>query len=96
MSGYLLASQGDRMLMANSVEGRFPFLDQNVVELADSLPPAYKLRGLDETGNSRKKSITQVAKGADWFPLGPIRPGEANAPGFTCSSRAESGPMSRA
>ena len=30
LSGYLLSSQGDRMLMANSVEGRFPFLDRDV------------------------------------------------------------------
>ncbi len=36
------------MLMAHSVEGRFPFLDVDLVELANSLPPAYKLRGLDE------------------------------------------------
>jgi asparagine synthase (glutamine-hydrolysing) len=36
------------MLMAHSVEGRFPFLDVDVVELADSLPPSFKLRGLDE------------------------------------------------
>lgn len=48
LSGYLLSSQGDRMLMASSVEGRFPFLDKDVVELANSLPPAYKLRVLDE------------------------------------------------
>lgn len=48
LSGYLLSSQGDRMLMAHSVEGRFPFLDHEVVSLADSLPPAYKLRVLDE------------------------------------------------
>jgi asparagine synthase (glutamine-hydrolysing) len=48
MSGYLLSSQGDRMLMANSVEGRFPFLDKEVVALANSLPPAYKLNVLDE------------------------------------------------
>ncbi len=48
LSGYLLSSQGDRMLMANSVEGRFPFLDRNVAALAESLPPAYKLRVLDE------------------------------------------------
>ncbi|RWA66603.1 asparagine synthase (glutamine-hydrolyzing) [Mesorhizobium sp.] len=48
MSGYLLSSQGDRMLMAHSVEGRFPFLDDNVVALAEALPDEYKLRGLDE------------------------------------------------
>jgi asparagine synthase (glutamine-hydrolysing) len=48
LSGYLLSSQGDRMLMAHSVEGRFPFLDDNVVELANSLPDAYKLHLLDE------------------------------------------------
>jgi asparagine synthase (glutamine-hydrolysing) len=48
LSGYLLSSQGDRMLMAHSVEGRFPFLDVDLVELANSLPPSYKLRGLDE------------------------------------------------
>ena len=48
LSGYLLSSQGDRMLMSHAVEGRFPFLDKDVVALADSLPPAYKLRVLDE------------------------------------------------
>jgi asparagine synthase (glutamine-hydrolysing) len=48
LSGYLLSSQGDRMLMAHSVEGRFPFLDANVVTLANALPAAYKLRVLDE------------------------------------------------
>ena len=48
LSGYLLSSQGDRMLMANSVEGRFPFLDRRVAALAESLPPSYKLHVLDE------------------------------------------------
>ena len=48
LSGYLLSSQGDRMLMANSVEGRFPFLDRRVAALAESLPAAYKLKVLDE------------------------------------------------
>jgi asparagine synthase (glutamine-hydrolysing) len=48
LSGYLLSSQGDRMLMAHSVEGRFPFLDRRVAALAESLPPQYKLRVLDE------------------------------------------------
>ena len=32
MPGYLLNSQGDRMMMGNSVEGRFPFLDHRVVD----------------------------------------------------------------
>src|SRR5581483_6809763 len=48
LSGYLLSSQGDRMLMAHSVEGRFPFLDRDVMELAAHLPHAHKLRVLDE------------------------------------------------
>ena len=48
LSSYILCSQGDRMLMAHGVEGRFPFLDPNVVALAASLPPSYKLDVLDE------------------------------------------------
>jgi asparagine synthase (glutamine-hydrolysing) len=48
LSGYLLSSQGDRMLMGNSVEGRFPFLDPDVVALANSLPSRFKLNGLKE------------------------------------------------
>ena len=39
LPGYLLSSQGDRMLMAHSVEGRFPFLDRDLVALAE-LPAA--------------------------------------------------------
>ena len=48
LPGYILAIQGDRMLMANSVEGRFPFLDRDVVEFANRLPARHKLFGLDE------------------------------------------------
>ena len=48
MAGYLLSSQGDRMLMGHTVEGRFPFLDHNVAELAGRLPAAAKLAGLEE------------------------------------------------
>jgi asparagine synthase (glutamine-hydrolysing) len=36
------------MLMAHSVEGRFPFLDPDLAETADALPPSLKLHGLDE------------------------------------------------
>jgi asparagine synthase (glutamine-hydrolysing) len=48
MSGYLLSTQGDRMGMANSVEGRYPFLDYRVIEFCASLPADFKLRGLNE------------------------------------------------
>jgi asparagine synthase (glutamine-hydrolysing) len=48
MSEYLLSSQGDRMLMAHSVEGRFPFLDHRVIEFAARIPPRFKIRGLNE------------------------------------------------
>lgn len=48
LAEYLLCSQGDRMGMAHSVEGRFPFLDHRVIEFAAQLPPQYKIRGLDE------------------------------------------------
>ena len=45
---YLLSSQGDRVAMAHSVEGRFPFLDHRVVEFSNNLPADIKLRGLNE------------------------------------------------
>ncbi len=63
LSGYLLSSQGDRMLMAHSVEGRFPFLDKDVVALAHALPAAYKLRVLDEKHVLKRASEGLIAPG---------------------------------
>ncbi len=54
MQGYLLHSQGDRMLMGNSVEGRFPFLDHRVVEFAARLPDRLRIQGLHEKYLLRK------------------------------------------
>ncbi len=48
LSAYLISSQGDRMLMAHSVEGRFPFLDAEVMDFCNALPPHYKIAGLTE------------------------------------------------
>jgi asparagine synthase (glutamine-hydrolysing) len=58
LTGYLLSSQGDRVAMANSVEGRFPFLDHRVVEFANRLPALCKLRVLKE-----KHVLKQAASG---------------------------------
>ncbi|WP_291864620.1 asparagine synthase (glutamine-hydrolyzing) [Maribacter sp.] len=48
MSGYLLSSQGDRMAMAHSIEGRYPFLDHRIIDFCMQLPSEYKLKGLNE------------------------------------------------
>jgi len=60
MCGYLLHSQGDRMLMGNSVEGRFPFLDYRVAEFAARLPDGMKLRGLREKHLLREAMRAQI------------------------------------
>lgn len=48
LPGYILSSQGDRMAMAHSVEGRFPFLDHRVVDFAAALSPNLKMKALTE------------------------------------------------
>jgi asparagine synthase (glutamine-hydrolysing) len=48
LPGYILSSQGDRVAMAHSVEGRFPFLDHRVAEFASRLPPRLKMNALKE------------------------------------------------
>jgi asparagine synthase (glutamine-hydrolysing) len=48
LPGYILSSQGDRMAMANSVEGRFPFLDHRVIEFACRIPPNFRMKALNE------------------------------------------------
>lgn len=48
LSRYLLSSQGDRVSMANSVEVRFPFLDDELVEYCMSLNDKFKIRALNE------------------------------------------------
>jgi asparagine synthase (glutamine-hydrolysing) len=48
LPGYILSSQGDRMAMANAVEGRYPFLDYRVVEFAAKLPSHLKMKVLNQ------------------------------------------------
>jgi len=60
MSRYLLCSQGDRMLMANSVEGRYPFLDHRVIEFANCLQPRLKMRVLNEKYLLKKAMQTHL------------------------------------
>lgn len=62
LSGYLLSSQGDRMSMAHSVEGRYPFLDHRVVDMLFTMNAEYKLKGFNQKyllKNSYKSNIPQ-------------------------------------
>ncbi|MBW8331882.1 MAG: asparagine synthase (glutamine-hydrolyzing) [Prolixibacteraceae bacterium] len=76
MSGYLLSSQGDRMAMGNSVEGRYPFLDYRVIEFCNNLPDNQKLNSLNEkfilkrlSAGRIPSSITQRPKQAYRAPI---------------------------
>jgi asparagine synthase (glutamine-hydrolysing) len=60
MSGYLLSSQGDRMAMGNSVEGRYPFLDYRVIEFCNQLPDNQKLNSLNEKFILKKLSQERI------------------------------------
>ncbi len=60
LDGYLLHSQGDRMLMGNSIEGRFPFLDYRVAEFAAALPDRMKVRWLEEKYLLRRVAASRL------------------------------------
>lgn len=46
LPGLLLNHKGDRVAMANSVETRYPFLDEDFIALTSRLAPRWKLRGV--------------------------------------------------
>jgi asparagine synthase (glutamine-hydrolysing) len=48
LADHLLSDHGDRMALANSVEGRYPFLDLDLVEFQREIPPDLKLQGFTE------------------------------------------------
>ena len=58
MEGYLLSSQGDRMLFAHGVEPRNPFLARDVVELAMAMPETTLL-----TADGTEKALLKRAFG---------------------------------
>jgi asparagine synthase (glutamine-hydrolysing) len=73
LSNYLLSSQGDRMAMANAVEGRFPFLDYRVVEFATQVPPYYRLRKLRDKFILRKAALDRIPSDLANRPKQPYR-----------------------
>lgn len=73
MSGYLLSSQGDRVSMGNSVEGRYPFLDYRVIEFCSGLPDFQKLNSLNEKFILKKLSAGKIPPSITTRPKQPYR-----------------------
>ena len=73
LSNYLLSSQGDRMAMAHSVEGRYPFLDHRVIEFAARLPSRLKLNGLTEKFILKQAARNHIPKEVIERPKQPYR-----------------------
>jgi asparagine synthase (glutamine-hydrolysing) len=48
LSDHLVSDHADRVNYANSVEGRYPFLDIELIEFIKTIPPSVKLKGLVE------------------------------------------------
>ena len=88
MVPYLLSSQGDRMLMANGVEGRYPYLDGALAAEAATLRSEERLVGLREKPLLRRiarRFIPQeIAQRPKWPYRSPIQRAffGVNAPEF--------------
>ena len=48
LAGLLMTQKGDRVAMANSVETRYPFLDEDVIAFASRIHPRWKLHGFTQ------------------------------------------------
>jgi len=79
LPGYILSSQGDRVGMANAVEGRFPFLDHRLMELAARIPPRLKLKGLTEKHILRRSVEDMLPPGIAKRTKQPYRAPESRA-----------------
>ena len=73
MSGYLLSSQGDRMAMGNSVEGRYPFLDHRVIDFCNNMPDNFKMNCLNEKFVLKKLSEGKIPPSISKRPKQPYR-----------------------
>src|SRR5207248_1134131 len=79
LPGYILSSQGDRMAMAHSVEGRFPFLDHRVVQLAALIPPNLKMKVLNEKYILKRCAEHLIPRSVEKRPKQPYRAPEGNS-----------------
>jgi asparagine synthase (glutamine-hydrolysing) len=79
LPGYILSSQGDRMAMAHSVEGRFPFLDYRVVEFSTTIPARFKMKVLNEKYILKRAVGTLIPSSVKKRPKQPYRAPDARS-----------------
>ncbi|HEY9648465.1 MAG TPA: asparagine synthase-related protein, partial [Chroococcidiopsis sp.] len=48
LANYIFKTLGDGVEMAHSIEGRVPFLDHELVEIACQIPAAFKIHGIPQ------------------------------------------------
>lgn len=60
LNGLLIV--GDKLSMAHSLEERYPFLDNNLVEIAQSIPVRHKLNNLDKEIQKINENATKELK----------------------------------
>jgi asparagine synthase (glutamine-hydrolysing) len=79
LPGYLLSSQGDRVAMGHSVEGRYPFLDVRLMEWAGRLPARLKMKVLDEKHVLKRAGHDLVPDAVRRRPKQPYRAPDAHS-----------------
>jgi asparagine synthase (glutamine-hydrolysing) len=62
LADHLLSEHGDRMTLANSVEGRYPFLDVDLVDFARQIPPDLKIHGFTEKYLIKRMALDLVPR----------------------------------
>ncbi|HVJ79170.1 MAG TPA: asparagine synthase (glutamine-hydrolyzing) [Hyphomicrobium sp.] len=73
LPGQLLSLKGDRIAMSQSVEMRYPFLDNNVFDFLANIDPDWKLKGLTEKYLLRRVAERWLPKSVAWRPKGMFR-----------------------
>jgi asparagine synthase (glutamine-hydrolysing) len=62
LAGLLMVAKGDRVSMHNSVEARYPFLDDDVIQFCSQIAPEYKLNGKVEKWILRQVAAKTLPK----------------------------------
>ncbi len=73
LAGLLLSIGGDRVAMHSSVETRYPFLDEDVVNFLARLDPRLKLRGFKDKYLLRRLAERSLPKRIAWRPKAMFR-----------------------